>query len=135
MGEMLIKNASRNSHMPSRKKKTGSVGIRPSSGVFGSIDEIVASLERAKPAAEQVTKIGTKASHELQELEISVKRTSRKAATGIQLPVEKVKTSVREMREILSSVLRDWPELLTATEQLKPRLHQLTEQLDSVLQS
>src|SRR5208337_1431978 len=46
---------------------------------FDSINEIVASLERAKPAAKQVTKIGTKASHELQELEISVKRTMKRA--------------------------------------------------------
>lgn len=79
MCEMLIKNASRNSHMPSRKKKTESAGMHPSSGVFNSIDEIVASLDRAKPAAKQVTKIGTKASHELQELEISVKRTMKRA--------------------------------------------------------
>ena len=266
MGEMLIKNAGRNSHMPTRKKKTKSAGKHPSSGVFDSIDEIVASFERAKPSAKQVAKIGTKTSHELQELEISVKRTmkraplrlantifgfatktslnvvtladdifnsatvtarfvkscdgllrfpdrlkflkqkqevqglldalvdardmvrqmrfdsdelrnavevyngldklidrtgkveatvkgamdnarkelirhlggevqpSRKTTTEIQLPVEKIETSAREMREILSSVIRDWPELLTATEQLKPHLHQLTELLDSVLQ-
>jgi len=77
--EMLIKSAGRNIHMPSSKKKAGSVRIHPSSRVFDSVDEIVALFERTKSSAKQVAKIGTKTSHELQELEISVKRTMKRA--------------------------------------------------------
>jgi len=80
MGEMLIKSIGRNNHMPSSKKR---VGMHRPSRVFDSIDEIVASFERAKPSAKEVAKIGTKTSHELQELEISVKRTMKRAPLRI----------------------------------------------------
>jgi hypothetical protein len=54
-----------------RKKKPKSAQAQPASAVFDSVGRIVASLDEAKPHVKDVTKKGSKAAHDLQELEVS----------------------------------------------------------------
>jgi len=59
-----------------RKKNAQS---QPPSAVFNSVIRILASLDQTKPSVMDVTKKGSRAVHELLELDVNIKRTMKKA--------------------------------------------------------